>query len=116
MKIFVLISLVCLPLSVPSLAIAYRSVQYPLSVFIFYLTFMMLRLCKNKFFGSAFNINTAATMILTGLMVPVSVATNLSLLTGLEEEERLTCRLKPYILWLWIGSIYISAFLSVLFK
>ena len=45
---------------------------------------MMLRLCKNKFFGSAFNINTAAMMILTGLMVPVSVATNLSLLTSLD--------------------------------
>ena len=71
---------------------------------------------KNKFFGSAFNINTAAMMVLTGLTVPVSVATNLSLLTGGEEEERLACSLKPSILWVWTGSIFLSAFLSALFK
>ena len=75
------------------------------------------RLCKNKFFGSAFNINTAAMMILTGVTVPVSAATNLSLLAGLEEEERrLACILRPSILWVWAGSTFISAFLSVLFK
>ena len=55
-------------------------------------------------------------MILTGVTVPVSVATNLSLLAGLEEEETLACILRPSILWVWAGSTFISAFLSVLFK
>ena len=63
-------------------------------------------------------INTAAMMILTGVTVPVSAATNLSLLAGLEEKEerRLACILRPSILWVWAGSTFISAFLSVLFK
>ena len=73
-------------------------------------------MCKNKFFGSAFNINTAAMMILTGLMVPVSAATNISLLAGLEEDQRMACILKPSILWVWTSNIFIAAFLTVLFK
>ena len=76
----------------------------------------MLRLGKNKFFGSAFNINTAAMMLLTGVTVPLSAGTNISLLAGLEEQERLACILRPSILWVWTGSIFISAFLSALFK
>ena len=78
--------------------------------------YVMFRLCKNKFFGSAFNINTAAMMILTGVAVPVSLATNLSLVLGLEEEESLACIVKPSLLWVWSGSIFTSASLSVLFK
>ena len=120
MMIFVTICLLCLPLSIPSLAIAYRSVHLSLVflLLIFYVHDVLCsRLCKNKFFGSAFNINTAAMMILTGVTVPVSAATNLSLLAGLEEKERrLACILRPSILWVWAGSTFISAFLSVLFK
>ena len=118
MMIFVTICLLCLPLSIPSLAIAYRSVHLSLVflLLIFYVHDVLCsRLCKNKFFGSAFNINTAAMMILTGVTVPVSAATNLSLLASLEEEELLACILKPSILWVWTGSIFICAFFSVLF-
>ena len=113
MLIFLAICLVCLPLSIPSLAIAYRSVHPQLFSSCWYFVF---RLGKNKFFGSAFNINTAAMMILTGVTVPMSAATNLSLLAGLKEEEMLLCILKPSILWVWTGSIFISAFFSALFK
>ena len=76
----------------------------------------MFRLGKNKFFGSAFNINTAAMMILTGVTVPLSAATNISLLAGLEEDQRMACILKPSILWVWTSNIFIAAFLTVLFK
>ena len=55
-------------------------------------------------------------MILTGLMVPVSAATNISLLAGLEEDQRMACSLKPSILWVWTSNIFIAAFLTVLFK
>lgn len=66
--------------------------------------------------GSVFNIPTTAMMILTGLTLPVSIAINLTLLVGTEDERNVACSLRTVIGWIFTGSLFASTFLALLFK
>ena len=77
---------------------------------------LIYRLLRNRMLGSVFNIPTTAMMILTGLTLPVSIAINLTLLTGAEEEIKVACSLRTVIGWIFTGSLFVSTFVALLFK
>ena len=51
-----------------------------------------------------------------GLTLPVSVAINVALLAGSEEERQVACLLRSVTGWIYTGSMFICAFLALLFK
>ena len=67
--ILIWLSILSLPLSIPSLAIAFRYIsdnKILRSINAKFKDIFHLRLLKNKMFGSVFNITTTVMMILTG--------------------------------------------------
>ena len=121
-----------LPLSIPSLVIAYRKVtlsdQSSDSI-------SLIRLVKNKFLGSVFNITTTLMNVLLGniqssqaqraglfdisspgITVPISSAVSISLMAGSEDGRELVCTLRPFLTWNSDCAIIIVGFLSLLYK
>ena len=109
---FLLLSIISLPLSFPTLLIAYR--QERITLLSNVLNLSTFRLIKNKFFGSVFNITTTAMCITIGVLVPVLSAANISFLVSWEANT--VCVVRPLVSWVLASTIFLVGFVSLLYK
>ena len=94
---FPLVCFLCLILTLPNLALTYR-------------------LFRNKLFGSVFNLHSVFMFLLTAIKTPISVAIKMTLITEAKHFFEFSCYVKPVMEWIWVGSMVIGSFYTLLFK